>query len=124
MDLWKIVNSLCYGKERLLDEVPDHELKNYPRFMINRAMSYYPDCLKYAQMMNQCPDIDPRLHFDFYTYSLSKKKRFSSWVKVERDEYIPFVKELFQYNEAKAKEALKVLSLAQLEEIKKLCQRE
>ncbi len=61
---------------------PDN-LEGYDNFMLNRNFSNLPDTIFYANEINI--DCDKELNFDFYYYSLSKKKRFGKWHKRQKE---------------------------------------
>jgi len=48
----------------------------------------------------------------------SKKRPYSKWVKFERSEDLECVKKYFNYSDTKAKEALRLLSEQQIQELK------
>lgn len=79
LDLFReILPSLQQTGKDLLTE--DQDIAKYPAFMINRAMSKYPDCLAIANIMNQMPGIPPRSHYLIYLNNIRKYKRpFQKW---------------------------------------------
>ena len=55
------LNSINISKENLMeDEDPAWEAK-YPPYIINKCMSHHMDTVKYANEMNQNPNLDKKL---------------------------------------------------------------
>ena len=95
-----------------------NDFSGYVPFIVNRALSYFADCIFYVNEMNMYPSVPVEQQFSFYINSLTKAKRFSKWAKPENKEDIEAVCTYYNYSMEKAKEALKVLSKKQLELIK------
>jgi hypothetical protein len=115
-DLFKeIIPSILQTKEYVLENE-----KDYVPFIVNRALSYHYDCAMYANEMNRLPNTDRKLQYDFYLNSIRGYRRpFQRWQKREEDDALEAVKEYYGYSNEKAKEALSILSDAQVDEIKK-----
>lgn len=94
--------------------------RDYVPFVVNRSISFHLDMVMDANQMNMLPSTDPLLQ---YHYLLNKvrgyKRPFQKWQKRETLENLDIVKEYYNYSNEKAKEALSILSDAQIEEIKK-----
>lgn len=88
--------------------------------MINKGLSYYPDTVEYANMMNMMYNLDPKLQYDFLINIVRPRKRFSKWSKKKKDSDLELVMKYFGYNANKAKSALLILSKEQLSEIKEI----
>ena len=99
--------------------VDDISEKEYSAFMVNRGLSYFNDTALYANEMNQCHHLDSRLQFDYLINSVSRKRRFSKWLKPTESEDLLIVKEHYGYSNEKARSALTILSSEQLNELKK-----
>lgn len=113
MSPFDFINAINYSKKNLFEE-PQAE-KDYNSYLINKGLSYFPDTILHANEMNQNYHIDKSWQFSYYINSISKKKRFSEWVKKDDiTKSIQLVKEYYKYSSEKAKEALKVLSVEQL----------
>jgi len=100
---------------------PEEELdfKDYAPFIVNRSLSYHLDCVLYANDMNLHPGIDKDMQYQYFLNSIRPMKRgFQPWQKSKTDENIEFVKTYFGYSNAKAKEALHILTDEQIAEIK------
>jgi hypothetical protein len=118
-DLFKqVLPSILQTKEDVM--LTDHDEKEYSPFMVNRALSYYRDTVLFANVMNQYPNLDKRLQYNFYKYIIRAQKRpYSKWHKKASNSDLSAVKEYYGYSDAKAAEALKILSDDQITEIKK-----
>ena len=116
MNPFDYVNAINSSKQDLLKE-PEAE-KHYPAFMVNKALSYFPDTLLYANEMNRHHHLDGKLQFYFFLNSIRPAKRFAKWVKKQEDNDITAVMEYYGYNPQKAKSALSILSFEQLTIIK------
>lgn len=114
-DFLKTINS---EKVNLIDEDPNTE-KEYLPFIVNRTLSYQPDCIPWVQEMNQRPFAENKMQFDFLLNSIRKKKRFAKWVKPEKNADLELVKKFYGYNNKKAMEALTILSDDQLKSMRK-----
>jgi len=117
-NLWDFIKDLSHDKNRLIDQDPDNEKLIKP-FMINRAFSFGPDTVLYANEMNKAGEISNRMLYDYYYFSLRPKKRFNKWAKKTKMEYIDAVVEYFGYSQKRAAEALGLLSMEDLEKIQK-----
>ena len=118
-DLFKeIVPSILQTKVNYLRD--DVDVKEYSPFMVNRALSYHMDCVLYANEMNLYPDLDSDMQYQYLLNTIRPMKRkFQPWQKAEALKDIGCVKEYFGYSNEKAKEALRILSDEQLEQIRK-----
>jgi len=116
MNPFDFVNAINKSKEDLLKE-PESE-KHYPAYMVNKALSYFPDTILYANEINQFHHLDPKLQFHFFLNSIRPAKRFAKWVKKQEDNDITAVMEYYGYNPQKAENALSILSSEQLTIIK------
>ena len=96
------------------------ERKDYNKFIINRALSFYPDLIFYSNFVNEYPDIDNKCHYDFLHGSIPKKNRgFKPWFKSKKVENMEIVKEYFKYSNSKASQALAILSEENLQFMRK-----
>ena len=116
-DLFKdIVPAILQTKKDVLDNE-----KDYHAFVVNKALSFHPDCIMQANQMNLLPNADPKLQFQFLLNSIRGYKRpYQKWQKRETLDNLEVVKEHFGYSNEKAKEALSILSDDQLDEIKRI----
>lgn len=118
MQLKDYLNSINYDKKPLMDS-EEESIKGYPAYVVNRCMSYFNDTIFYANEMNCKPHLDIKAQFDFYRLGLRKNKRYSPWLKKEQDDKIALIKEVFGYNETKAREVLNILGPKDFDKLKK-----
>ena len=112
------VNSILQNKKYLIvDELSE---KDYKPFLINRSLSYHKDCILYANEMNQRHLIDSKLQYDFLINTIRSQKRpFAKWAKKsEIGEDIECVKQIFNFSNSKAYEALRILNKEQIQKLK------
>ena len=112
------LNSINISKENLMeDEDPAWEAK-YPPYIINKCMSHHMDTVMYANEMNQYPNLDKKLQYDFFINIVRPRKRFSPWGKREKVQDLEIVKQFYGYSTEKAIQALRILTDNQLMVIK------
>ena len=118
-DLFKeILPSILQTKEYAL--LTDLDERQYPAFMVNRALSYHRDTVLFANEMNRFPNLDNKLKYDFLLNIVrAQKRKFSKWHKKGENEDLSAIKEYYGYSDAKAYEVLKILDDAQITMIKK-----
>jgi hypothetical protein len=114
-----ILNSINQTKENLFTSDPRIE-KEYVPFVINKCFSYFPDTVFYANRMNQVSGLDKKMQYDYLLSSISKKKRFSKWIKPEENKDIEVIKEVYGYSDKRARE---VLDLVSVEDLKQFIQK-
>lgn len=119
MDLFKeLLPSILQTKNNIL--TPENE-KEYAAYVVNMALSSHLDCILYVNEMNLNPHLDNKLQYQFYLNILNAKKRpFQKWYKNTESEDLKCVKEYFGYSNEKAKEALRILTSDQLQQIKQI----
>ena len=111
------VNQIMQGKKDLI--VDDVTEKDYVPFLVNKALSYQKDCVLFANEMNRRHFIDNKLQNGYLLNTVRSKKRpFSKWAKSEKSEDIEFIKSFYGFSEAKAREALRILSDEDIQKIK------
>lgn len=108
-----IVTDISFKKEYIYDEEAD-----YVPFLTNRAFSYFPDTIFYANEMNRHAAIPSKMQHDFYFYAIPKKKRFSKWAKAPKHEDLALLMDVYKYSIDKAKQVLPLFSAEQLQELR------
>lgn len=117
MTPFDFVNSINFGKTDLFDD-PQAE-KDYVPFIVNRALSYFPDTVLLANEMNIHSTAAKRWQYDFLRNAVTKRKRFSKWAKKDASTSdLAAVQEYYKYSSEKALEAMTILSKDQIENIK------
>lgn len=113
MSPFDYANSINTGTTDIMEDE-----KTYSPYMVNRALSYFPDTVFYASEMNRLWDLDHRLQYDFLRHAVRKRKRFSKWFKGESSADLEMVKDYFGYSNEKARQALSILTKEQLDSIR------
>ncbi len=117
MSPFDFINAINQTKENLFED--PQAAKDYSPFLVNRGLSYFHDTVVQANTMNQYSSIPKDWQFTFLLNSIAKKKRFSKWAKADKaTESLILVQEYFGYSSEKAKEALRILTDEQLNDIK------
>ena len=111
------VNSILQNKKNLIiDELTE---KEYQPFLVNRTLSYHKDCILYANEMNRRHLTDKKLQYDFLLNTIRSQKRpFAKWVKSEKSEDLECIKQVFGLSNEKAREAMRLLSNEQIQQLK------
>jgi hypothetical protein len=117
MSPFEFANQILQGKKQLIvDEATEDE---YVPFMVNRALSYHKDCVLYANEMNRRHQLDNKLQNDYLLNTIRAKKRpFNKWIKPEKSEDIACIKSFYGFSDAKARDALRLLTDKQIQELK------
>ena len=63
MNIFDYVTSINSSKKNLI--VDDQTEKGYDPFMTNHSLSYFPDTVQAANVMNQYYELDKKLQYDF-----------------------------------------------------------
>ena len=111
------LNSINQTKKNIIDD--DHDLeKEYPPFIINKCMSGFIETVLIANEMNIHSDLPKKMQYDFFINIVRPRKRFSPWMRKEKHDTLDLIKKYYQYNDEKARSALKILTKDQIEFIK------
>jgi hypothetical protein len=117
MSPFDYVNQILQGKKQLI--VDQETEKKYSSFLTNRSLSYHLDCIMYANEMNRRHFLDNKLQNDFLLNTVRSKKRpFAKWVKAEKSEDIECIKIMYGLSDTKAREAIRLLSDEQIQQLK------
>lgn len=93
--------------------------KDYVPFVINKALSYHPDCIFHANDINMRYWLEKQNQMDFYINIIRSRKRpFVKWAKKETPDNLNLISDYFQISFEKAKIALEILDDDQIEAIK------
>ncbi len=117
MSPFDFVRQINHGKVNLIDETPELE-KEYKSFIINRALSFNHDTVRYANEMNFHNHLDSKLQFDFFLNTIRPKKRYGKWLKRESNDVLELIKTYYKCSYAKAREYATLLNDSQLNIIK------
>lgn len=112
MNPFDYVNAINDSKKNIMVNTDNDELaeKNYNPYMCNKAFSYHMDTILYANEMNQYSHLDNKLQFEYYLNGISKKRRFSKWVKKKEDQTLEIISQWYGCNYSKATEILKIIN--------------
>lgn len=117
MSPFDFVNEIQQGKKQLI--IDDATETEYVPFLVNRALSYHKDCVMYANEMNRRHQIDKKLQNDFLLNTVRSKRRpFNKWAKAEKNEDMACVKSYYGLSDAKARDALRLLTDEQIQMLK------
>ena len=117
MSPFEFANQILQGKKQLIVDEPTEA--EYVPFMVNRALSYHKDCVLYANEMNRRHQLDKKLQNDYLLNTIRAKKRpFNKWIKPEKSDDIACIKSFYGFSDAKARDALRLLTDKQIQELK------
>lgn len=120
MNPFDYVNSITTTKKNMMVGTENDELaeKGYTPFIVNKALSYFPDTILYANEVNRLSHVDNSLQYHYLLNSIRPQKRFAKWAKKEDSDGLEAVKQYYGYSNEKAYQALSILSKDQLNHIK------
>ena len=117
MNPFDYVNEILQGKKNLI--VDDLSEKDYQPFLTNRSLSFHHDCVYVANEMNRNHFLDKKLQNDFLINIVRSKKRpYAKWIKSEKSDDIECIKAVYGFSDTKAREALRLLSDEQIQQLK------
>ena len=115
MNPFDFVSSINSGKYIMDDDTKEQA---YTPFLVNRALSYFPDTILVANRVNAIHESDHKLQYDYLINTIKPRKRFSKWAKRHEDSDIDLIMRHYNYSYTKAVHALSLLTEPQLESIK------
>lgn len=115
------VNSICFTKQNLLEE--QYNEKDYNSFVINKALSYYPDTILYANHLNKFKGLDKKLQYFYYLNTIRRAKRYSKWAKKSSSDDVEMIKKYYNCNNTLAEHYANILSTKEKSSIKKEMQK-
>ena len=118
---FEYVNAINYSKQDLFAEDPPSETQ-YPRYIIDLAMSQYPDTVLFANEANMLQYAPARAHFKFYLHLVERKKRYAKWGKIEQDSRIDAIIEYYNYSREKAMEVVDLFTEQQIQSLEQKLQ--
>jgi hypothetical protein len=113
--IWDWVNSITYNKDNLLTK---YEVNTYNPYLVNKSLSYYVDCVFYANEMNLHSSLKSEVQYLFYLNTIRKSKRYSKWSKKSLPVDLDCIKQYYDYTDSQAYEALNILTKEQIKFIK------
>jgi Bacteriophage clamp loader A subunit len=110
------INAVNYSKEDIM--ITEEDESAYIPFITNKTLSYFPDTVMHANLMNLNHIVSNKAQFSYFINSLRPRKRYTKWVKKLENSDLDVVKQYYNFNNSKAESALSLLSTEQLDEIK------
>ena len=117
-ELKDILKSINLTKDT--DLIDTYNESDYPTWVVNRALSFYPDTILQVNELNQRPYLPKTMQYKYLVECIRKKNRYSPWLKVKLDPGVQLIKEYFGYSTRKAREVLPMFTNEDLEEPKLL----
>lgn len=115
MNPFDYVNNILSSTNNIMDE---NNEKFYNKFLTNRALSYFPDTILYAQEMN-ISGVDSRMQYDYLRHSVKKyRRKKNKWHKLDKNNDIEFLTKVFNCTRKDAETALTFISEEKLKELK------
>jgi len=116
MNPFDFVGSITTTKVDLIAESEDSDLieKEYVPFLVNKALSYFPDTILYANEINQRGTVDNKLQYHYLLYIIRPQKRFAKWSKKVHSDDFEVVKQYYGYNDEKTYQSLALLTKDQI----------
>jgi len=90
----------------------------YNPFMVNRAMSQFPDTIFQAYQGDMLSELSGEAQMDYYVHATRPKRRFAKWYKPVKNSDVEFLKTLYSINNILAIEYLSILTDDQLSQLK------
>jgi len=118
MKLSEYLNAINHTKEPLMNTEDEQVEKKYAPFVVNRCLSYFIDTILHVNQINEFPNTDKKMQFDYLQNALRKRKRFSKWQKKQIIENLEIVKNYYGYSDQKATEIIDLLSDENIEEMR------
>ena len=115
---FKIVNHINTGKSR--DELDRVRRRDYSPYLINKALSYFPDTILQANQMNLASFIDIQAQYDYLFYAVRKRKRYSKWYKGHTSNMISILRDVLGCSQREAEVYLSMLSKEDVKKLKKV----
>ena len=112
------LNSINFNKEDLTEDDENTIVKQYPPFIINKCLSGHLDSVLFANEMNKYHFLDKDIQYKFYLNILRKRKRFSPWIRKDKDSDLDIVKSYYGYSNEKARQVMRILSTEQINYMK------
>jgi len=83
VNVFDFIKDLNYNKNYLYNET---NKDSYNPFIINKSFSFFVDTIYHAQMMNLNSHLPHNMQHDYLFYAITKRKRYSKWLKKSEEE--------------------------------------
>lgn len=118
-DLTEILNSINTNKTNLMvGDNADHYRSAYVPYVVNHCMMAHIDTVLIANELNRRPWMQKDEQYVVYLNMVNPRKRFAPWLKTEKIEDLDIVKEYYGLSTHKAKEAMKILTQDEIQQMK------
>ncbi len=97
---------------------PPEDISGYNPYLTNHSFAAFTDTVMLANEMNLNSHLDKQLQFDFLYHAVRQGKRFSKWLKGEKEEDIELICKFYGYSYEKAKQVQRILTRQQLDFIR------
>ena len=105
------VNAITYNKQDMFAQDQKYSDSQYNKFLINKALSYFPDTILYANEANRIlQEVPNQSHFDFYRFVVEKKRRFAKWAKKTDNQKVDLLCKHYQVNIDVARQYAEIIS--------------
>jgi hypothetical protein len=114
------INDVTNLKNNLIRKADDPAKKaeEYNPWLTNNTLSYFPDTVLYANEMNKYYFLPNLVQYDYFYNTINKRKRIVKQSKQVISDDLKMVMKYFGYNHRRAQEAMQLLTVEQLTEIK------
>lgn len=117
-DLFQVLDSITFTKKDITRDGDESIIRTYEPFVIMQGLSQHVDTVLIANELNKHPGVTKQMHYDFLFHSIRSKRRTGKWSKKSKHDHIELIMEKYGYSRTKAIEALDILTMAQIEEIR------
>ncbi len=119
---FEFVNDISHAIKDLMKDQPECE-RLYQPFLVNRALSYFPDTIMYANEVNRRHATENKLQYHFLLNSIRPLKRFAKWVKKVENNDFDAIQQYYGYSNGKTVQAMSLLSSDQINLVKEKLQK-
>lgn len=120
-DPFAYTNSITVDKKNMMRDTENDSLaeKEYNPWFANKALSYYPDTILYANDMNINYHLDKRPQYEYLLNAVRRGKRWAKWVKEPKSDDLDVIMKVYNCNKSVARDYLKILTKEQLSQLHK-----
>ena len=120
MNPFDYINDLSYTKKNLMRDSENDQLAEtqYNPWLTNIALSYHPDTILHANLINMNHHLDHRPQYEYFLNNIRPKKRFAKWAKKKDNEDLDMICEIYGCNPNVGKQYLTLLTQEQLDTMK------
>jgi hypothetical protein len=115
-DVFAFIHSINVSKKSLILTEEDERRYAKCRFFVVKMLAYHADVLPFVNAINAASGMEPRMEYEFLLNAVPTKTRTGGkWLKKTPSSlYLKSVQNYYGYNERKAEEAMKLMSVEQL----------